>query len=41
LYGKGLSVSFRNKESGWKQYSVKFTFENGVVYKESFIQILI
>jgi len=36
LYGKGLSVSFRNKESGWKQYSVKFTFENGVVYKESF-----
>ncbi|WP_162302512.1 Coenzyme F420 hydrogenase/dehydrogenase, beta subunit C-terminal domain [Acetivibrio mesophilus] len=35
LYGKGQSVSFRDKENGWKQYDVKFTFENDKVYKES------
>lgn len=34
LLGKGKSVSFRNKSTGWKSYSVNFLFEGGNEIKE-------
>lgn len=34
------NIAFRNKETGWKKYSVKFDFEDGTSYSQSLVNDL-
>ena len=37
IYGSGIkSFSFRNKNTGWRNYSVRIEFENGKIYSKPF-----